>query len=585
MSCRHGLFCLILFLITVTAHAQVLQDVTGRWQGTFDIPASDGKTQRDTAFLVLQQNGTQVSGGAGRSEQMQTPLSDGVFRNGTLTFSVLVRPGTTVKFELRLQGDHLRGVATGLPPNVGAKVLVDVARAPAPTVDALLEYFMGNILIVRDGQVLADRSFGSANLEWKIANTASTRFRIGSLTKQFTAASILLLQERGRLRLDDPISKYLDNTPAAWSGITLFHLLTHTSGIISITDLPTDQAALTRGGTHAEIVERFRNQRLLFPPGTQSRYSNSGYILLGIVVEKASGEPYGTFLQKNFFDPSGMRDTGIDNDAEILPSRASGYRVEGREFRHADFIDMRVPFAAGDLYSTTGDLARWQEALFGGKLLRQDSLERMTTPGKDGFGLGLMVKQEDGEREISHTGGIQGFVADLRYYPERRLSVVVLSNTESKETLDLSQQLSKQARSDALTLGVTGGTLRNQILSADRQLFEAYNTCDSVRFSRSLATDLEFFHDTTGLTGYDWNVSALEKRCSESTKYRRILDEQSVQVFPVPGYGALEIGTHRFYEHHAEGPEKLDATPSFANVWKKTLEGWKLARVLSYGHP
>jgi CubicO group peptidase (beta-lactamase class C family) len=585
MSCRHRLLCFILLLVAVTAYAQLLQDVTGRWQGTFDIPASDGTTQRDTAFLVLQQDGTKVSGGAGRSEQMQTPLSDGVFRNGMLTFAVQVRPGTTVKFELRLQDDHLRGVATGLPPNVSAKVLVDVARVPAPTVDALLEHLMGNILIVRDGQVLADRSFGSANLEWKIANTASTRFRIGSLTKQFTAVSILLLQERGKLHLDDPISKYLDDTPVAWSGITLLHLLRHTSGIISITDLPTDQAALTRGGTPAEIVERFRNQRLLFPPGTQSRYSNSGYILLGIVVEKASGEPYGTFLQKNIFDPLGMRDTGIDNDSEILLGRASGYRVEGGAFRHADFIDMRVPFAAGDLYSTTGDLVRWQEALFGGKLLRPDSLERMTTPGKDDFGLGLIVKQEDGEREISHTGGIQGFVADLRYYPERRLSVVVLSNTESKETLDLSQQLSKQARSDALTLGVTGGTLRDQILSADRQLFDAYNTCDSVRFSRSLATDLEFFHDTTGLTGHDWNVSALEKRCTETTKYHRTLDEQSVQVFPVPGYGALEIGTHRFYEHRADGSEKLDATPGFANVWKETVDGWKLSRVLSYGHP
>jgi CubicO group peptidase (beta-lactamase class C family) len=415
MSCRHRLLCFVLLLVAVSAHAQLVQDVTGRWQGTFDIPASDGTTQRDTAFLVLQQDGTRVSGGAGRSEQMQTPLSDGVFRNGMLTFAVQVRPGTTVKFELRLQGDHLRGVATGLPPNVSAKVLVDVTRAPAPKVDVLLEHLMGNILIVRDGQVLAERSFGSANLEWKIANTASTRFRIGSLTKQFTAASILLLQERGKLHLDDPISKYLDNAPAAWSGITLLHLLRHTSGIISITDLPNDQAALTRGGTPAEIVERFRNQRLLFPPGTQSRYSNSGYILLGIVVEKASGEPYGTFLQRNIFDPLGMRDTGIDNDSEILLGRASGYRVEGGAFRHADFIDMRVPFAAGDLYSTTGDLVRWQEALFGGKLLRPDSLERMTTPGKDDFGLGLMVKQEDGEREISHTGGIQGFVADLRY--------------------------------------------------------------------------------------------------------------------------------------------------------------------------
>ncbi|MEY2413376.1 MAG: hypothetical protein QOD84_1982 [Acidobacteriaceae bacterium] len=585
MSCRHRLSCFVLLLLAVAAHAEVLQDVTGRWQGTFDVPASDATTHHDSAFLVLQQNGTKVTGGAGRSEQMQTPISDGAFHNGALTFAVELRPGTTVRFDLMLQGDHLRGVATGLSPDVSAKVLVDVARVPAPTVDALLEHFMGNILIVRDGHILADRSFGSANLEWKIANTASTRFRIGSLTKQFTAASILLLQERAKLRLDDPISKYLDNIPAAWSGITLSHLLTHTSGIVSITDLPTGQAALTHGGTPAEIVERFRNQPLLFPPGTQTRYSNSGYILLGMVVEKTSGEPYATFLQKNIFDPLGMRDTGIDDDAEILQSRASGYRAEGGALRHANFIDMRVPFAAGDLYSTTHDLVRWEEALFGGKLLRPESLKKMTTPGKEDFGLGVMVKQEEGERLISHTGGIQGFVSDLRYYPEIHLSVIVLSNSEATETLELSEQLSRQARSGAFALKTLDGTLRNQILSADRQLFDAYNTCDTVQFSRSLAADLEFFHDTTGLTGHDWNVNALEKRCTEGTKYRRTLEEQSVQVFPLPGYGALEMGTHRFYEQRAGGPETLDATPGFTNVWKKTLDGWKLSRVLSYGHP
>jgi hypothetical protein len=280
-----------------------------------------------------------------------------------------------------------------------------------------------------------------------------------------------------------------------------------------------------------------------------------------------------------------MRDTGIDNNADILQSRASGYRTEGGSLRHADFIDMRIPFAAGDLYSTTNDLARWQEALFGGKLLRPESLKRMTTPGKGNFGLGVEVKQEEGEQVISHTGGIQGFVEDLRYYPEKHLSVIVLSNTESNETLKLSQQLSRQARSGHLALGAQVGGLRNQILSADRQLFDSYNTCDTVQFSRSLAPDLEFFHDTTGLTGHDWNVSALEKRCTETTKYHRTLDEESVQVFPVPGYGALEIGTHRFYEHRADGSEKLDATPGFANVWKGTVDGWKLSRVLSYGHP
>ena len=588
MSCRHRLLPVLLFSLffgAAAALAQPSQGVSGRWQGTFDVPMSGGTTQRDTAFFKLQQSGTQVTGGAGRSEEMQTPLSDGVFRNGALTFALQVRPGTTVKFELVLQKDHLRGVATGLPPDATAKVIVDVARLPAPTVDNLLQHFMGSILVIQQGEVLVDRSYGSANLEWQIANSPSTRFRIGSLTKQFTAASVLLLAERGKLRLDDPVSKYLDNSPAAWHGITLLQLLAHTSGIVSITDLPGEQAALTRGGTPAEIVERFRNQPLLFPPDTQAHYSNSGYILLGMVVEKVSGEPYGTFLQKSIFDPLGMRDTGIDNNADILQNRASGYRMEAQTLRHADFIDMRIPFAAGDLYSTTHDLARWQEALFGGKLLKPESLKRMTTPGKEDFGLGVMVKQEQSEGVISHTGAIQGFVADLRYYPEKHLSVIVLSNTESKDTLELSEQLSKQALSGTLALGAPAAALRDQILSADRQLFDAYNTCNIVQFSRSLAPDLEFFHDTTGLTGHNWNVSALKKRCAETTKYHRTLDEQSVQIFPVPGYGALELGTHRFYENRADGSENLDATPGFANVWKKMPDGWRLTRVLSYGHP
>ena len=576
---------LLLLILTVFTQAQTPIDVSGRWQGSFDIPGPNNATQHDTAFLILQQDGVHVSGSAGRSEEMQTPISEGVFRDGSLTFTLAVRPGTTVTFSLRLQGNHLIGVATGLPPDPDMKVAVDVTRAPAATVDELLKHFMGSILIVRDGHVLMDQSFGSANLEWEIANTSETKFRIGSLTKQFTAASILLLQERGLLSLDDPVSKYVNNTPAAWSGITLFHLLTHTSGIVSLTDLPSEEAALTRGGTPTEIMERFRDRPLVFAPGTQARYSNSGYILLGMVVEKVSGEPYGTFLQKNIFDPLGMKDTGVDDDAAILPNRASGSRYAGGVFRHADFIGMSVPFAAGDLCSTTKDLERWDEGLFGGKILRPESLQKMLTPNKGDFGLGVMLTQEDGVKLISHTGGIQGFVADLRYYPAERLSVVVLSNTESKQTLELSALLSRRALSSALPEALLGDTLREEVLSADRRLFHAYNTCDIAEFSRSLAPDLEFFHDKTGLTGHAWNVRALKERCAETTKYRRTLDEQSVQIFPVPGYGALEIGVHRFYERRPDAPETLDATSKFANVWKRTNDGWKLERVLSYGHP
>lgn len=581
MTIRRVLLLVLVFAVNIV-HAQ--QNVSGRWQGSFDIPGPGGGVQHDSAFLILQQKDTQVTGGAGRSEEMQTPISDGLFRDGALSFAVEVRPGTTVRFSLALQGDHLRGTATGLPPDPMVKVAVNVARLPNPTVATLLEHFMGSILITRDGQVLAQRSFGSANLEWHMPNAASTRFHIGSITKQFTAASILLLADEGRLGLEDPVSKYLDNPPDAWKNITLLQLLTHTSGIVSITDLPAEQAALTRGGTPAEVVERFRNQPLLFPPGTQTRYSNSGYILLGMVVERVSGELYATFLQRHIFDPLGMRDTGVDDGVNVVENLASGYRSQAGTLVHAEFVDMRIPFAAGDLYSTASDLARWEEGLYGGKLLRPESLTRMITPGMGDFGFGVVVKREQGELVIGHTGGIQGFVADLRYYPDRRMAVVVLSNTESKETLVLSEQLSNQARLGSVSLGASAGVLRDEILAADRQLFDAYNTCNIAQFSRSLGADLEFFHDTTGLTGHGWNVDALKTRCAEQTKYRRSLDEQSMQVFPIPGYGAMEIGTHRFYETLPGGSEKLDANPDFANVWKQTPDGWKLTRVLSYGH-
>jgi CubicO group peptidase (beta-lactamase class C family) len=583
MSLRlsHILQLLLLCLVTIRSQAQ---DVSGRWQGTFDIPSPNGAIQHDTAFFILQQTGTHITGSAGRSEDMQSKITEGGIDGKSVHFSVEVRPGTTVRFDLELDGNRLHGTATGIPPGTGAKIVVDTTRAPAPTVDSILQHYMGTILVTRDGKVLLDKAYGSADLEWEVANTPATRFRIGSLTKQFTAASILILEERGRIHLNDPISMYIVDAPPAWKDVTLFHLLTHTSGIISLTDLPAEESALTRGGTPTEIVARFRDKPLLFAPGTQSRYSNSGYILLGLVIEKAAGESYGVFLQHNIFDPLGMRDTGIDGNDSVLARRASGYHIEAGVPHHADYIDMRIPFAAGDLYSTTADLQRWQQALFGGKVLHPQSLERMLTPNRDNFGLGVMVKQEDGQRLISHTGGIQGFVADLRYYPEKHLSVVVLSNTESEQTLELSRLLSQQALAGTLDTSASTNTLRDELLAADQKLFNAYNTCNISGFSDSLAADLEFFHDTTGLTDHDWNVRALRARCAEKTKYRRELEDQSVRIYPVPGYGALELGVHRFYEQPADGPEKLDGTPQFANVWRKTSEGWKLERVLSYGH-
>jgi CubicO group peptidase (beta-lactamase class C family) len=578
------LFFVVMLAAINVAPAHTKPDITGRWVGNFDIPQADGKLQHDTAYLILKADADGLTGSAGRAEDMQTPIKEGRFRSDEVDFSVEVRPGTIVRFQLKLRGDHLVGTASGLPTPASAPIRVDVTRIAAPSLASLFDKFMGVALVAHKGHILLHRAYGSANLEWLIANTTSTKFRIGSLTKQFTAASILLLAQRHQLRLDDPVSKYIEKAPNSWSSITITQLLHHTSGIVSLTDLPASEANLTLGGTPADILARFRDKPLLFPPGTQSRYSNSGYILLAMIVERVSGMSYATFLQRNILDPLDMRDTGVDDSADVLRHRAAGYRYEGTMPRHADYIDMRVPFGAGDLYSTTGDLQRWEEGLFGGRILQAEWLKAMLTPSSDGYGMGVMATMENGRRLISHTGAIQGFVADMRFYPDDQLMVIVLSNTESKDTLLLSRQLAERALTGKLEISGPPSSLRDDIIAADRRLFDAYNACHVESFSASLSPNLEFFHDSTGLTNHDWNVRALRERCAEVKKYRRELDEASVEVFPVPGYGALEIGSHRFYEHSGDGMETLVARPKFANVWQSTPAGWQLMRVLSYGH-
>src|SRR5215472_17898437 len=185
--------------------------------------------------------------------------------------------------------------------------------------------FMGSVLVARGDQILLSKGYGSANLEWNIPNTASTKFRIGSITKQFTAASILLLEERGKLKVEDPVKKYLPDAPAAWDKITIFHLLTHTSGIPSFTSFPDYRDTEAMATTPEKLVARFRDKPLDFEPGTKWSYSNSGYVLLGYLLEKISGQTYSDFVQQNIFTPLGMKDSGYDSNFAVIERRASGY--------------------------------------------------------------------------------------------------------------------------------------------------------------------------------------------------------------------------------------------------------------------
>ena len=291
--------------------------------------------------------------------------------------------------------------------------------------------FMGSVLVARGNQVLLSKGYGTANLEWAIPNDATTKFRLGSVTKQFTAAAILLLEERGKLKTDDPVKTYLPDAPTAWDKVTIFHLLTHTSGIPSFTDFPDYRTSEATASTPEQLVARFRDKPLEFAPGEKWKYSNSGYVLLGYLIEKVSGEPYAKFVKGNIFDPLGMKNSGYDSNSAIIPHRAAGYEPSSNGPVNAGFIHMTIPFSAGALYSTTEDLLRWEQGLFGGKLLSAASLQKMTTPFKNDYAFGVAAVTKDGVKVIAHGGGIEGFSTYLAYFPGDQLTVVVLCNLVS----------------------------------------------------------------------------------------------------------------------------------------------------------
>lgn len=314
------------------------------------------------------------------------------------------------------------------------------------------EEFSGSVLVARDGEVLLDRGYGFANREWAIPNDGETRFRLGSVSKQFTAVAIMILHERGLVDLDAPVKTWLPDAPAAWDGVTVRHLLSHTSGIPNFTDFDDYEARKTQAATLDSLIAGFRDRPLEFQPDQGWSYSNSGYILLTAIVEKASGQSYTQFVTDTLFQPLGMTDSGYDSHAAILPHRASGYTPTAAGIVNADYVDMTIPQGAGALYSTTRDLLKWEQGLFGGRLLKPESLALLTTVRRDNYAMGLMVAQADGATTISHGGGIEGFNTWLGYDPERRLTVVVLGNLNGGAPGQLGASLMTLARGGTVVL-------------------------------------------------------------------------------------------------------------------------------------
>ena len=304
---------------------------------------------------------------------------------------------------------------------------------------------MGTVLVAKDGKILLDKGYGMANVEWDIPNNADTKFRLGSITKQFTATAVLQLAEQGKLSLDDSILKYAPGGPETWKPITIHHLLNHTSGIPSYTDLPSFATPAARRVPlkPIEIVMLSKDLKLLFQPGEGYRDNNTGYVLLGHIIESVSGMKYDAYLREHVLDPLAMTDTGYDWTRPLLKKRASGYGYnrDQKRYTNADFLDMSLPHAAGSLYSTSRDLYKWHNALRAGKLLSKESWAKMFTPGHKNYGYGWVIEETEGRKWYGHGGGIFGFSTMILRAAEGDTVIIVLSNVENGEAAAVARRL------------------------------------------------------------------------------------------------------------------------------------------------
>lgn len=292
------------------------------------------------------------------------------------------------------------------------------------------------VIVVKDGKTVLRRAYGMADAAARKPLSPDASLRLGSITKQFTATAILMLAEEGKLALSDDITRFFPDYPSGGKKITVEHLLTHTSGIASYTSKNAYAAGMAKDLTVAQMIDSFKNDPLDFEPGTQYRYNNSGYFLLGAIIEKVSSQPYATFLEQRIFTPLGMRDTAYEGHERGKAPRALGHSVGEKGFERASALSMTQPYAAGALVSTVDDLARWDAAIGAGKLLSPASWRRAFTPytlanGKStGYGYGWEVRKLMGAPVIAHGGGINGFSTYAQRLPEQKVFVAVLSNAD-----------------------------------------------------------------------------------------------------------------------------------------------------------
>lgn len=312
-----------------------------------------------------------------------------------------------------------------------------------------------SLLVVKGGKIIRAEGFGLANVELQVPVKPETIFQSGSVGKQFTATTVMMLVEEDKIGLDDPLTKYFADAPTAWKEVTVRELLSHTAGF---GDYPKD-FDFRKDWTEDEELKLIESIPLAYPPGTSWEYSNFGYVTLGILIHRVTGRFYGDVLQQKIFQPLGMKSTRIISEADIVPNRAAGYRLVKGELKNQEWVSPVVNTTAdGSLYFSILDLAKWDSALYTEKLLKRSSLDLMWTPvkmkngqpNKGDYGFGWFIEQRSGHRCIHHDGSWQGFETAIDRYVDDHLTVVALTNLADAEPGKITQHVAEMYLAETL---------------------------------------------------------------------------------------------------------------------------------------
>jgi CubicO group peptidase (beta-lactamase class C family) len=383
-------------------------------------------------------------------------------------------------------------------------------------------------LVAIKGQIVYKKAFGMANLELNVPMQPDMVFRIGSITKQFTAIAILQLMEQGKLSLQDEITKFIPDYPTQAYKITIEHLLTHTSGIKSLTNVPEFVTYLKEDLKPAEVLDKFKNQPMEFAPGTKFNYNNSGFFLLGYIIEKITGKTYQEYIEENFFKPLGMTNSLYGSDSKLIKNRAYGYKPVENGFENADYLSMLLPFSAGSIMSTVEDLYKWNRALISYKLVKKETLEKAFTEYKlsngkgTSYGYGWFLRKLQGSPTIEHGGGINGYLTDAIYLPAEDVFVAVFSNSTGKSPDMISEKIAavaigkplnyKEIPVDKATLEQYSGVYEDEdsnlrVITVDSMQLYSQRTEGQKNKISSFARDKFFFQNSFATITFNRNVS------------------------------------------------------------------------------